>query len=75
MTEEGTEQHATYIMPEGRTLKKNGNTVSSLVLDFLKKRNCTFDELIVFADNTSSQNKNRYFLSVLSLLTVKQMYG
>lgn len=75
ISDEGANQHATYLMPENRSFKKNGNTVASLVMDFLKKRNCTFDNLMVFADNTSSQNKNRYFLSSLSLFGVKKLYG
>lgn len=75
MSDEGAEEQATYLMPETRSFKKNGNTVASLVLDFLKKRNCTFDELIVFADNTCSQCKNKYFITALSMTAGEKVYG
>lgn len=47
--------------PELRYQKKNRNTVSSLVLVFLRMRNCYFGKIIIFADSASSQNKNKFF--------------
>lgn len=52
-----------------------GSTVASLFYEFLRIRNCTFDELILFADNTASQNKTGYVFSSLSRLVVRKEFG
>lgn len=65
----------TLLFPETRCPKKNSNTVASLVFEFLRRRKCSFDELIVFTDNAATQNKNIYLCSILSMIAVKEMFG
>lgn len=52
-----------FLFPETQCPKKNGNTVASLVIDILKRRKYSFDDLIIFADNAASQNKNIFLFS------------
>lgn len=61
-------------MPEIVRPKKCVGTVAYLLYEFLRIRNCTFDELILFADNTGCQNKNRYVFSALSRLDIRNAY-
>lgn len=73
--DEGAQESMMFLLPETRKLRKCGSGVASLLLEFFQRRNCTFDELIVFVDNTASQNKNQYFFSFLSMLAVRKMFG
>jgi len=73
--DEGAEENAVFIMPEKQTLEKNGSAVASMLMRFLKKRNVTFDNLIVFADNTVAQNKNQFVMSCVSLIATCGLFG
>lgn len=55
-----------YDLPDP-SRSRNGRTVASLVLHYLS--------LIIFADNPLSQNENVFFMSALSLIAVKSLYG
>jgi len=59
VVDEGAQEYGTFLLPEKQTLKKNDSAVASMVYHFLRKRNTTFDYLVIFADNAASQNKNQ----------------
>lgn len=58
-----------------RRIHKCGSGVASMVLEFLRRRNCNFDNLIVFVDNTVSQNKNMYLFSTFSMISARKIFG
>lgn len=69
-TDQGSKENMLFLMPENKKIHKCGSGVV-----FLKRRNCTFDELIVFVDSTVAQNKNTYLFSMFSMLSAKKMFG
>lgn len=74
-TDEGSEENMMLLLPEKAKIKKCGSGVASFLLEFLKRRNCTFDEIVVFTDNTASQSKNVYFFALLATIAVKALFG
>lgn len=74
VVDEGAKEYGTFLLPEKRTLKKSGSAVASMVFEYLKRRNATFDNLVIFADNAASQNKNQYLYSLTSLLAIKSLF-
>ncbi len=58
-------------MGETQCIEKNGSTASSFLLEFLRNCNCHFDQLILFSDNSASQIKSHFLVSVLAVLTAR----
>jgi len=74
VADEGARESITYILPEKQSMKKCASAVGSMLLDFIRERNVTFNTLTVFADNACGQNKNQYIFSLMALLSIKKMF-
>lgn len=57
VTDEGTKERMTFLLPENITIRKKASALRSMLLTFLKKRNDTFMKLQIFTDNSCGENK------------------
>lgn len=75
IADEGRREQTTFLLPEEVSFKKSGSAVGSMLLKYLSDMGVEADEIHIFADNASSQNKNQFVFSMLQMISVRNMFG